>query len=340
MAILKRIATGVSITAGDPTNRRDILLSDINRIGYGAAATGGSNVVEVNNESQFWAAVGTTGNYLQLTSSMTGVTITRDSTFNTYANDLTIDASLASGFRFLVGGSFPTNGYIFRIHGDNIILHNFEGQGVDYPSNKANNSFINIYGQDIWIDKISGANFDDDFVNLLNACTNVTVSRCKTRNTNKSVFNWNPNAADKDTRVTVHSCDLSSEQRSPWLSAGRAHALCNWIHGGGEGSVAGRTFDQSDGYYNHNQIAEMIVEGNVFEGQTFHSIAAHTEANGNEGYIDSIDNDLSSGSGLSGTANINTVSSPQLFTIPYDYSAIKRSSSLVKAHVQSVAGST
>ncbi len=325
------IATGFS--------PRDILLADSNRIGYGAATTGGTNIVEIKTETEFFDALQVSDNYVLISPSLANTTFTRNTTFKTNANNLTIDGSLAPGFKIKVGTGMPQNSWLFRFFGDNIIIHEIEAEGIDYATRK-NQSFLNIYGENIWIDKVTASGFNDDVVNILLDSDLVTVSRLKTFNTSKSVFVFNPKIGQSDTRLTVHSSWMKSDQRGPWISSGQAHSFNNYVVK--TGAVAGRTLVQhTASNFQHSDIAELISENNVYANSLYQALSGADEAAGNEGYVESV-NDLGITSGGAGSAsgNVSFSSTPSLFNINYDYSSILKPVDDVTSFVQSEAGAS
>ena len=335
-------STSSTTTTTQPSllsGRRDILLADSNRIGYGATATGGTNIVEVKTETEFFDALQVSNSYVLISPSLANTTFTRNTIFTTYANNLTIDGSLAPGFKIKVGSGMPQNSWLFRIFGDNIIIHEIEGEGIDYATRK-NQSFLNIYGHNIWIDKVTASGFDDDVVNILLDSDFITVSRLKTFNTNKSVFVFNPKVGQSDTRLTVHSSWMNSDQRGPWISAGQAHSFNNYVVR--TGAVAGRTLAQhTASNFQHSDIAELISENNVYANSLYQALSGRNEAAGNEGYVESL-NDLGITGGGAGSAsgNVTYSSTPTLFNINYDYSSILKPVDDVVSFVQSEAGAS
>ena len=135
--------------SGAPLDKRSALLADPHRAGFGENATGGSNIVEVSTEAEFYEAIQVSDNYVSLTPALAGQTFVRNSTTSTNANNLTIDGSLAPGFTIQVGPSMPNNSWLFRFFGDNIIIHDIAGQGIDYTT-RNNQSFLNMYGTDTY----------------------------------------------------------------------------------------------------------------------------------------------------------------------------------------------
>ena len=314
-----------------PGTARDILLADSNRVGYGAAATGGTNIVEVKTESEFFDALLVNDNYVLISPSLANTTFTRNTTFATYANNLTIDGSLAPGFKIKVGTGMPDNSWLFRIFGNNVIIHNIEGEGIDFRQ-KNNQSFLNIYGENIWIDKVTATGFDDDFINILLDSDLITVSRIRSYDTNKSVMVFNPNAGQSDTKLTVHSSWMASNQRPPLLSSGYAHTFNNYVE------VAtlecGRNTTQG-AYINHTDPGYCISENNVYDNQVFQGMIATAKNPKNLGFIESV------GDNLNGNVTVGNVafnSTPSLFTITYSYSSVLKPTASVVAYVQANAG--
>ena len=317
-----------------PGTARDILLADENRIGYGAAATGGTNIVEVKTETEFFNALQTSDNYVLISPSLANTTFTRNEIFATYANNITIDGSLAPGFKIKVGTKMPRDGGLFRIFGDNVIIHNIEGEGIDFLPPKMNQSFLNIFGENIWIDKVTATGFNDDFVNILLDCDFITVSRIRTYDTDKSVMVFNPDAGQSDTRLTVHSSWMASSQRPPLVSSGYAHSFNNYVE------VAtlevGRNTTQAVAI-NHYDPAYLISENNVYDNQRYNSMIATAANPQNNGYIQSVNDNLN-GNERSAVGNVTYNSKPSLFAIPYNYSSVLKPTADVVKYVQANAG--
>jgi len=323
-------------TCLDAASMRHQLLTNPNRCGYGGNATGGINEIRVSTLGQLSSAIQVSGNYIILDESLTGQTLKINTTLRSDANNLTIDGSCAPGVDFRVGGGLDSNRGLLWLTGDNIILHDFETSGTDYPGGGRNQGSIRIYGKDIWIDKITGSGFDDDFINIIGGADFITTSRLKTRSTHKSVFTFN--TSNPNTRLTLHNSDLSSTQRSPWISAGRAHVFNNWIHDTGtHGTRSGRSASQANSNFRHNGIAEVITQHNVYENIGTQTLVTSTDAHVHEGYIESV-NDQRSGGVTNG--NITFSSTPSLFNIPYDCNALLLPADQVKAHVKEVAGAS
>jgi pectate lyase len=326
----------VVVPACEELDKQQQLLSDPNRCGYGQNATGGTNLVEVRTEQEFFDAIAGSGNYVCIMPELANTTIIRNTTFASQADNLSIDGSLAPGFKIKVGPSMPTNGYLFRFFGDNIIIHDIEGEGEGYPAVKNNNSFLNIYGENIWIDKVTASLFDDDFVNILLDSDNITVSRVKSFQTNKSVIVFNPNPGQGDTKLTVHSSWMASDQRGPWINAGMSHSFNNLIEKTWAGAGRG------DSFINHSDEGYLISENNVYENSTFQTLIGYTGGQ-NEGYVESVGDTLNGSPSFGGgttSGNVTFSSIPSLFTLPYDCSDILKPTADVKSYVQSVAGAS
>jgi len=315
-----------------PGTARDILLANNNRIGYGAAATGGVNIVEVKTETEFFDALQVSDNYVLISPSLANTTFTRNTTFETYANNLTIDGSLAPGFKIKVGTGMPRNSWLFRMLGDNIIIHNIEGEGIDFLPPKMNHSFLNIYGENVWIDKVTATGFNDDFVNILLDSAFITVSRIRSYATDKSVMVFNPKPGQSDTKITVHSSWMASTQRPPLISSGYAHTFNNFVE------VAtlevGRNTTQGAAL-NHTDPAYCISENNVYDNQLYNGMTATATNIKNEGFIEVVGDNLN-GNSIFGNVTFN--SKPSLFKIPYNYSSLLKSTADVVEYVKANAG--
>ncbi len=317
-----------------PLNKQAELAANPNRCGFGENAAGGTNLVEVSTPAEFFAAIQVDDNHVCLTEAMAGLNIPINSPISNFADRITIDGSRAPGVNF-DGSGLANNQWIFRFFGDDIVLHNFSGNGSG-SNNGSNISFINLYGKRVWVDKITATAFNDDFINILLDADEITVSRVKATNTSKSVFVFNPSFPS--TRVTVHSSELAAISRNPYLSAGQLHSFNNWIHNNSDsGTRAGRTAVQSGlGGFTHTGTAEIISQENVFNNIQFQALVTTTDnaaAGGNEGFIESINDNLN-GEPVSG--NVTFVSAPSLFTPP-DCDFIKPNSEVI-AYVQANAG--
>ena len=311
---------------------RDILLADSNRVGYGAAATGGTNIVEVRTETEFFNALQVSDNYVLISPSLSNTTFTRNTTFETHANNITIDGSLAPGFKIKVGQGMRRDSWLFRIFGDNVIIHNIEGEGIDFRPPRKNQSFLNIYGENIWIDKVTATGFSDDFVNILLDADLITVSRIRTYNTDKSVMVFNPNPGQSDTRVTIHSSWMASNQRPPFISSGYAHTFNNYVELAG--LWIGRSSTQGASI-RHRDPAYCISENNVYDNQLYQGMVANAAGSNNEGFIESVGDNLN---GYVTQGNVTFNSRPTLFPIPYPYRSQLKPTSEVVVDVRANAG--
>ncbi len=324
--------TTTTTTIATSLSPRDILLADRNRVGYGAGATGGTNIVEVTTETEFFNALKVDGNYVLISPSLANTTIVRNTTFEIYANNITIDGSLAPGFKFKVGPGMPSNSWLFRVFGDNVIIHNIEGEGIDFYPPRKNQSFLNIYGENIWIDKVTATGFDDDYINILLDSDFITVSRIKSYDTNKSVMVFNPNPGQGDTRITVHSSWMASNQRPPLISSGYAHTFNNYVEVAS--LEVGRNSTQAVSI-NHRDPAYCISENNVYDNQLYQGMIATAKNINNEGFIESVGDNLN---GNVTVGNVTFSSNPTLFTIPYSYSSVLKPTADVVGFVKANAG--
>lgn len=320
-------------TVSPALDKQAELAANPNRCGFGENAAGGTNLVEVDTHAEFFAAIQVDDNYVCLTDQFP-IDVPITSPISSFADRLTIDGSRAPGVNF-DGLGLANNQWIFRFFGDDIVLHNFSGNGSG-ANNGSNISFINLYGKPVWVDKVTATAFNDDFINILLDADEVTVSRVKATNTSKSVFVFNPSFPG--TRVTVHSSELAAISRNPYLSAGQLHSFNNWVHNNTDsGTRAGRTAVQSGlGGFTHTGTAEIISQENVFDNIQFQALVTTTDnaaAGGNEGFIESINDNLN---GEPWSGNVTFVSAPSLFTPP-DCGFIKPNSEVI-AYVQAEAG--
>jgi len=336
MAILKRIALGAPVTAGAPLTRRDILLSNTNRIGYGAAAAAGENEVTVSNLTALAAAMQTNNNYIILSSDFTGQTVEINTTIETNANKLAIDGSLAPGVLFKVGPTLATGRGLMWFTGDDIILHNIATSGLAYPSPGTNRGAFRFFGNRIWISKCSATKFDDDFINLIGGVDNITCSDLKATQTHKAIFTFN--TSNPETKLTIVNCELASNNRKPWVSAGFCHSLNNYIHSGDDATRGGRKTNQLNTNFQYNGDGEealIISERNDFDNIANGAIKVSTDADVIIGKVQSV-NDKLNGNTFDNNANVTFASTPSLFPIPYAYTAMNED--LVRAHVLANAG--
>ena len=320
----------------DNVNKQDKLLSDPNRMGYGRDATGGSNEIIVSNLTQLTSAIKKSNSYIIIDESLAGKTMFFNDTLQSSANNITIDGSCAPGFKFQPSKSMSSGRGILWLKGNNIILHDLFFQGIDYPNNKKNIGAIRVYGKNIWLDKLEATNFDDDFINILVGSDFITTSRIKSYNTHKSIFTFN--TINPDSRLTVHTSDLSSTQRSPWVSAGRAHVFNNWIHNTAtHGTLAGRMKSQKNLNFKHNGIAQIITEENVYEKIGTRALMASIDSGTGifKGFLESVNDNINSHDIL---GNVSFKSKPSLFHIPYPYTAIPNNQ--VKQLVKDEAGAS
>ena len=125
---------------------------------------------------------------------------------------------------------------------------------------------------------------------------------------------------------------MASTQRPPLISSGYAHTFNNYVE------VAtlevGRNRTQGVAI-NHTDPAYCISENNVYDNQLYQAMIATATDINNEGFIESVGDSLN---GNVTVGNVTLNSTPTLFTIPYNYSAVLKPTADVIEYVQTNAG--
>ncbi|GBG67285.1 hypothetical protein CBR_g88573 [Chara braunii] len=90
--------------------------------------------------------------------------------------------------------------------------------------------------RNIWIDRCTLSDYDDGLIDVTRASTDVTISRCRFANHNKTMLlSADPtHTFDRVMRVTIHHCFFdNTRQRHPRVRFGKAHLYNNYTRGWG-----------------------------------------------------------------------------------------------------------
>ena len=334
-------SVNVPITSATVDNRKK-LLSSLDRVGFGAATTGGSNEIVVSNIEEFIAAVSQPDNYVLLAPSLAGQTLYISDTININVANITIDGSDAPGAVFKPSESFQSSRVMMYFRQPNVIVSNITLEANYFPDSSSNNVGGIRFSRDrIWVNKVTVSGLWDDAFDMVHGATNATFSKVKTYNTDKSMNLFYPHESDK--RVSIHSSDLAGRQRNPWNQGAKyVHLWNNYIHESSEypwfaGTQTGYTRSQWIGSnYSQTGVANTISEHNYFRGEN--TFLAYTETgNAVLGFIHSNNDDLGEGS-IIGGSNVTFTTNPSLFPIPYEYNLLPTNQ--VKAYVLTNAGAS
>jgi len=336
--------TGTSELKSLDLGKRQTLLSSSDLVGFGAATTGGSNEVVVSNISEFTAAVSKSDNYVRLASSLSGKTLLIPDTIYISGRNITIDGSDAPGAVFKPASDFKSSRVMMYATQPNIIVHNITLQANFFPHGKSNNvGGIRFNNDRVWVNQVTISGLWDDGIDLVLNATNVTISKVKIFNTDKSMNMYYPHNPNK--RVSIHSSNLAGRQRNNWnQGATYVHMWNNYIHEspGYEyyaGTTAGLNSSQyPNGGRTNPGRANIISEHNVFEGRN-PFIAATDTSNALQGTIQSNNDYLGSGS-ISGVSNVTNTATPNLFMVPYASNYNLLPTAEVKAYVLANAGAS
>ena len=189
----------------------------LSRTGWGENATGGTNIVMVSTMAQLKNASSAGGNWILLAPNFGTQDIGTSSIV--IQDNTTIDGSLAPGATITNNlGQVIT----IRVLGDNTIQHCFI---LDADPNIQTTAMSLINGLNHWVDHIEFRNFEsDDGLNIGQSSPNnnvdlITISNVKFDDTDFGgvsgfYFDKEYDAGNLG-RITVHSSDLSAEQRNP-----------------------------------------------------------------------------------------------------------------------------
>ncbi len=334
--VAKVIPEGGTVTTGDP--RTDLLASPAH-IGYGAAATGGTNYVYVTNFNQLKNALETSGNYVLLDPSLAGQGIGFPGRINP-ASNTTLDGSLAPDswlFPDYISG-FPANTSMFNhFSTNNSIIYSIEMRGNRVSSNfpSGNVGAFNVRGSNIWYDHITITDFSGQSIMIAQGGNNISLSNLKIVNTVNGVWLYYPN--DTPRYISLFNSVINAQQNAPYNDgASHFHMWNNYIHGSLYGaSLAGFGANSAPG---QNGPIRTLSENNVFSNNA-PAAEFGLPSGGNwggpiqiPGYIYSSGAIYNNGDVVSG----NVVSPPAPWTIPYSYSLV--SANQVEAYVATNAG--
>ncbi|KAI4385700.1 hypothetical protein MLD38_003695 [Melastoma candidum] len=136
---------------------------------------------------------------------------------------------------------------------ENIIVCNLEfegGRGHDVDGIQ-----IKPNSRHIWIDRCSLSDYDDGLIDITRQSTDITVSRCRFANHDKTMLiGADPShVGDRCIRVTIHHCFFDgTRQRQPRLRFGKVHLYNNYTRNWGIyavcASVESQVFSQCNIY--------------------------------------------------------------------------------------------
>jgi|GEM_PF-6999922 len=329
-----------------PQDKRTKLLNSPNRVGYGAAATGGTNYVFPTNEAQFRQMINTAGNYVVISSNYAN-TEWGLRAVGYIASNVTIDGSDAPGFVLFpdYANGFPSSAAgnssasVFATYNENnIIIHALILKGYRSPTYNAsdpsfNTGGLNIRSTDVFIDHVEVTDFWDDALHSAQAGDYITISHMKVHNTDKGISSFNAFNGNWDRHYTIHNSLLAAVQRNP--ANGGAHFLHmfnNLIQGSTwQGLFAGT---QADPAFQWTGDCYTISEHNVFKnnGTDIYSYTAGTGAIV-VGHVESVNDSYNTSFG-----NVTNSTVPSLFSINYSYNGFLKNTSVVEAYVLQNAG--
>ncbi len=268
---------------------RTRLLNSKDRIGFGAAATGGTNYVYVTNFEELKSALETDGNYVVLDPSLAGGELG----FKDYispANNITLDGSLAPGLVMYPdhdAGFTPSRPMINNAGNQggegNKIFHSFKLEGRrEYPYDKKSRTgnvgglFIRE-GKHYWVDHVEVTDFwDDAFISGFRTERSgeyITLSNVKIHNTDKAyqAFNMEEIQEGKG-HITIFNSWFGAKGRNPNnRGAENFHFFNNYVNdwswaaimSGGLGLIG---TGHATGSRTRDSV--MLSESNVFESPT------------------------------------------------------------------------
>lgn len=320
--------SGGTVTTGDP--RTDLLASP-DHIGYGAAATGGTNYVYVTNFTQLKNAMENAGNYVLLDPSLSGQGIGFTSSINV-ASNTTLDGSLAPGSWFFPNYSagYSANTSMFNHYStNNNIIHSVELRGnrvTPYNGNhpSANAGAFNIRGANVWYDHVTITDFWGQSLMLAQGGNNVSLSNMKIVNTENGLWLYFANYTPR--YVSLFNSEINAKQLTPYNEgASHFHMWNNFIHGAQYGAaMTGVAESNTPG---QNGPVRTLSEHNVFSNNS--PVAEHGFPMGHSyggpvqlpGFVYTNANVYNNGDVTSG----NIIAGNAPWTIPYSYTLLPAS---------------
>lgn len=313
-------------------DKRELLLSDPDRLGYGGSATGGTNYVYVSTEQEFLNAIEVDNNYVCIDPSLSNSTMFIDQPADINGNNITVDGSEAPGFVLSpdYAAGYPINSPLLNTYDQNNVIIScltLDGQrSATYDPNHPsyNVGALNIRSTNVWVSDVEITEFWDDGVIISRAGDFVTLSGMNIHDTDKGVLAYYP--TDGNRHITIHCSILAGAQRNPYnTGASEFHVFNTLIQDSRFGAmIVGRTLAQnsSGSPFTWQGDAYMISESNFF---------LNNEAGGNPEAMDTyntgfIDGHIwSSGDILNGDPANGDVTSPPTaapFVIPYNYDLV------------------
>lgn len=297
------------------------LLNSPDRIGFGAATTGGAaanNFEVVTNTSD--SGSGSLRNallksgplWITFDPSIHNQTIRIKSNINIQQSDITIDGR---GANMTIQPSENSNDMIMlTFRGGNTIIAGITVNG----NNTDGTGIMTREGNNYWLDHVTITNFgSDDALSIgqgsrpNTSASEITISNYRVYNTSKGLQAGGndkyPNFSRH--RITIHKSYLGASDRNPRIQyGGQTHIFNSYINSYVYGGMdAGRG-------------AKIISESNVFLSANSkndrNAQMGRPAGSGPTGYVYSTNDLFLGGSYSSGEINPN---SPTQFTIPYDY---------------------
>jgi len=304
-----------------PANRMDSLLSSPDKIGYGAATTGGAeassytvvrNLDDSGSGSLRDALLSANGpTWIVFDESIYGGTISLRSAINTKASDITIDGA---GSGITVSTTRGSNHNLLVFRGGNTIIH-----GINFDKNRTDAQALMLReGKNYWIDHVTISNGGgDDAISMVqgskgpNAASDITVSNYHVHNNSFGILGGGDDslARHPDYRVTIHKSILAAQDRNPKLkNYATAHVFNNYIP----------AFRFSGTASGANSV--MVAENNVYSAANANNpkmaLSGQTNNGGRTGIVYAGGNLLLNGAGTSGDIrNLSEQENP----IPYSY---------------------
>lgn len=341
-------------TSTDPRTR---LLNSADRIGFGAAATGGTNYVYVKTFNELRTALQQDGNYVLLDPSLAGQQIVFSQTIYP-GNNVTLDGSLAPGHSLVAGSSLPQYHIMLNNTGiggqGNKIFHSIKLVGNRSQHGIEHGALQIFKGDNYWVDHVEITDFQDDAIGMgtsqPGSADYITVSNSKLHNTAKGLYGWYQDQINHGQgHITAFFNELAAFERNGMSrGAQHFHFFNNWVHSWTwqateSGGLGVTNFKHLAG--NRTIDSNMLSQSNVYE------VASHTKnqcaetadpavglAYGGWMYTDgqSIYNNGAKTCGAPRHLSQTSTSGPGAPNIPYSYTLMPPSE--VKKHIQQNAG--
>ncbi len=325
---------------------RACLLASPDRVGFGAATTGGTDYVYVTTFDEFRAAAATDGAFVVIDPSAAGQTWRITGTVRVAAN-VTLYGALAPGHRFVQGAT--RTGFVSR-QGNNI-YHGLRIEGRP-PDTMARTAVMLRTGADYWVDHLEILDYRDDALAIgqldmgLDSADRITVSNYWPHDTSKSLLVDADSREQRVAHVTVLRSMLHGEDRSVRNSGGIVHVFNCWVRSrlGVNGAYASAV--HADAVLGGLTLAEGLVydadlqrnpaiseRGDLPGGGARIQTTGHMFTDGSSIYRGGPPGTVSPGGYQTGSVNPTGVAPP---TIPYRYRLMATDS--VEAYVRANAG--